>query len=181
MRDQEQTAFAERDPHHTLARETLRAIAVERNGVNARACDALFIFVDTARMVRARLASVLSGHGLTEAQFFALLFLRRLWPGATTAAELAYHAGISRSAMTETLDRLEQASFVQRERSPRDRRTLRVRMRSEGRRAIDAAASHLLAEADHLTRPIAEDGLDAAVNACRTIGERAQPGSGIPA
>lgn len=175
------TSSVERDPHHTLVRETLRRIARRRGGCDERSCDALLVLVDTARLVRETLSVLLARHGLSETKFFALLFLSRLWPEATTAAELAYHTGVSRSATTGMIDQLEEAALVQRERSKVDRRTVRVRLSREGRALVEDAAAGLLGEADRLTGAVSRDRLSTAVKVCGEIGDRAKPALAGPA
>jgi DNA-binding MarR family transcriptional regulator len=161
-----------RDPHHTLVRDTLRRLAGERAGVDGQACDVLYVMVDTVRLLRLRLVGRLAEYGLTEAKFHALLFLRRLAPQTTTAAELAYHAGISRSAMTETIDQLEAAQWVERSRSREDRRTVRIGLRPEGRRVIDLAARKLIEETDRLAEGVSCADLRAALRVCEQVGVR---------
>ena len=50
--------------------------------------------------------------------------------GAVTAGEVADFTGLTTGAVTSVLDRLEQAGFVQRVRSPDDRRVVLVELRS---------------------------------------------------
>jgi len=51
--------------------------------------------------------------------------------GSVTAGDLARHTGLTTGAVTSLVDRLELAGYVIRERDPKDRRRVYVRLRSE--------------------------------------------------
>ena len=63
------------------------------------------------------------GLNVTDAECLDFL----LEAGSLTAGELAKLTGLSSSATTSAIDRLERASYVQRERDPNDRRKVVVR------------------------------------------------------
>src|SRR5690606_24149714 len=119
-------AVADCDRSHALIRETLLQVARQRELLDPHACGALFTLIETGRAIRRYLASVILELGLTEAKFCALTILHRLDPQSSTAAELAYHSGVSRSAMTDIIDQMVAQGLVKRERSSTDRRTVHI-------------------------------------------------------
>ena len=164
----------ERDRRHTLVRDSLRQRAQRNDQLDEHACDTLFVFLDTARLVRRRLLELLAQHELSEAKFFALMFLRRIVPQDTTPAEVAYHSGISRSAMTDTLDQLEASRWIARRRSALDRRTVRVELTDLGRTAIDQAVDLLLADVRQLLDGFTSEQGRIVAAYCSTVGLRAE-------
>ncbi|MEM7307089.1 MAG: MarR family transcriptional regulator [Planctomycetota bacterium] len=66
-----------------------------------------------------------------------------LEPGPLSAGELAAGLGLTRSAVTTVLDRLEAAGFVERRPSPDDRRRLDVALTASGRRRAGAVFRRL--------------------------------------
>jgi len=77
-------------------------------------------------------------------EYMLLLKLRQAPEGRATPSELAERLSLSTGAMTNRLDRLEQAGMVVRERDPQDRRSVLVHMTDKGRHVFDEA---VLAEA----------------------------------
>lgn len=73
-----------------------------------------------------------SAYDLNNGEFKVLLKLRKHPEGRMTAGELASHLRISSSAMTNRLDRLEEAGYVTRERDADDRRTVVVELTASG-------------------------------------------------
>lgn len=132
-------AVADCDRSHALIRETLLQVARQRELLDPHACGALFTLIETGRAIRRYLASVILELGLTEAKFCALTILHRLDPQSSTAAELAYHSGVSRSAMTDIIDQMVAQGLVKRERSSTDRRTVHITLSETGRGFIEGA------------------------------------------
>jgi DNA-binding MarR family transcriptional regulator len=74
-------------------------------------------------------------HDLTGVQWGPLLLIH--FGFGNTAAELARAAYVDTGAMTRMLDRLEAKGLVRRERSPDDRRVVRIELTDQGQRLCD--------------------------------------------
>lgn len=83
-------------------------------------------FIANSILFNQRLADQL-GINATDYQMLNLIDLR----GAPTPGEIAQLTGFTTGGVTVALDRLERAKFVRRERNPRDRRSVIVRIVAE--------------------------------------------------
>jgi DNA-binding MarR family transcriptional regulator len=98
---------------------------------------------------------VFAGHGLEGWGFDVLAALRRsgapyeLSPGALLVETL-----VSSGAMTNRIDRLEEAGLVTRRPDPGDRRGVLVRLAPDGRRKVDACVASLAQREDELLGPL---------------------------
>lgn len=93
-----------------------------------------------ARRLQRLLDETLSAHDLSHGEWKVLSSLR--WAGepySRSAGELARIADLSSGAMTNRLDRLEEAGLVRRLRDPDDRRGVLVELTDEGRSLWEAA------------------------------------------
>jgi len=97
-------------------------------------------------------ARALEPLGLELWEYDVLSALRRQGsPFALPATGLAKETGLSTGAMTNRIDRLEDRSFVRRDRDKKDRRGVIVSLSAAGRRVIDKAIHYRLeAAADSL-------------------------------
>ncbi len=77
--------------------------------------------------------------GLNTGEFKLLLKLRQTPGDRASAGRLASSLSLSSGAMTNRIDRLEEAGFVARERDPEDRRSVVVVLTQEGRDILDKA------------------------------------------
>jgi DNA-binding MarR family transcriptional regulator len=77
--------------------------------------------------------------GLNTGEFKLLLKLRQTPGERASAGRLASSLSLSSGAMTNRIDRLEEAGFVTRERDPEDRRSVVVVLTQEGRDVLDKA------------------------------------------
>ncbi|MFI6539948.1 MarR family winged helix-turn-helix transcriptional regulator [Nonomuraea sp. NPDC050547] len=90
------------------------------------------------RRIEAAVEEVFARHGLRQGEFDVLAALRRSGPPYTLIpSELAAVLMMSRAGMTNRLDRLEAAGFVERALDVADRRSFRITLTEEGRRVID--------------------------------------------
>ncbi len=81
-------------------------------------------------------------HGLSLGQFDILATLRREGPkGRLTPTQLIQSVMLSSGGMTNRLDRLEEAGWIQRRPDPEDRRGVVVTLTLEGCKLIDAATT----------------------------------------
>jgi DNA-binding MarR family transcriptional regulator len=82
----------------------------------------------------------LAEQGLTHGEWSVLGMLKRGGPPySRTPGQLARHASLSTGAMTNRLDRLEDAGLVSRRPDPDDRRSIRVELTQAGHAAWDAS------------------------------------------
>lgn len=85
------------------------------------------------REVQRAVESDLAGWGLTLRQIEVMELLYHKAEGLTTPADLAEEVGLTRSAMTSTLDSLEKLGHTTRTPHPTDRRMLAVSLTPSGR------------------------------------------------
>lgn len=107
--------------------------------------------ISAAEAVKATLRDRL---GLSEGRFAALVALFARDPSPITSADLATHAGVSRSAITDVLDRLEADQLILRHRDTVDRRIIYVSITPVGRAEVDAALTRFLRAAGHAAREV---------------------------
>ncbi len=94
---------------------------------------------------------VFGKHGLQRGEFDVLAALRRSGPPYTlTPSELSSTLMLSRAGMTNRLDRLETAGFVERTLDPHDRRSFRIRLTDRGYETVDAAMTEHTANVSQL-------------------------------
>jgi DNA-binding MarR family transcriptional regulator len=81
--------------------------------------------------------------GLNHGEFHTLVKLRWATDEGLTPGALAERLVLSTGAMTNRLDRLEEAGLVRRDRDPSDRRGVIVSLTAKGRETIDRAVAEL--------------------------------------
>jgi DNA-binding MarR family transcriptional regulator len=90
------------------------------------------------RAVRKMMEKTLADFELSFGEWSELAHLRRIGPPhRRSPGQLAEHAGLSSGAMTNRLDRLEQAGLVRRLPDPDDRRSIQVELTEEGHRVLE--------------------------------------------
>jgi DNA-binding MarR family transcriptional regulator len=98
---------------------------------------------------------VFTRHGLNAATFDVLATLRRSGPPyALTPKGLLSATMVTSGTMTNRLDRLETAGFIQRAPDPEDGRGVVIRLTDAGRATIDAAVSDHVANQHALLAPL---------------------------
>ncbi len=104
------------------------------------------------RILERELQAVFSEFGLQRGEFDLLATLRRTDVAGTglTAGELADSTMVTSGAITNRLDRLVAKNLVTRRTDPNSRRTIRVALTPEGRRVIDEALVHHVANEERL-------------------------------
>ena len=90
-----------------------------------------------SQIIRTRLSNKLAEIGLTPVWFAALGAL--ISGKAETGAELARYFSTDPTAVTRTIDRMETAGFVTRERSAKDRRVFVIKVTEKGKKAFPKA------------------------------------------
>ncbi|MGZ4353158.1 MAG: MarR family winged helix-turn-helix transcriptional regulator [Gaiellaceae bacterium] len=88
------------------------------------------------RHLKRTMEETLADHGLGHGEWSVLGMLKRPGPPyRRTPGQLARQAGLSTGAMTNRLDRLEEAGLVTRRPDPDDRRSIQVELTPAGHRA----------------------------------------------
>lgn len=136
----------------SLAAHAVIAIARQRPGFDAERCRLVIEHRDTSAMLHAAIHKALSPHRLSELQFGVLVVLFSLDPEPISAADLAVHTAVSRSAITEALDHLEEQKLIARTRDTRDRRVIYVRLSTAGRALAEPATLGFLHTVQAATR-----------------------------
>ncbi len=145
-----------------LVERTLLAVARQRPGFDEKRCQLALDCLVTGQAVRGALHACLHRAGLSELRFGVLVILFALEPSATTAADLASHAGVTRSSITEALDGLQAHHLIRRQRDSVDRRAIYVRLTKAGRALAEDALLAYLRTATQVTRFVTPDELDTA-------------------
>lgn len=125
--------------HESQSARILLAIADRREEIDAERCHRAFAHLAMIARLRARLNDTLARHRLSDLQFAALVVLFEIEPEPIPMAVLAEHTSVSRSAMTEALDKLEAHHLASRTRDRCDRRVIQVRITAAGRAKADQA------------------------------------------
>jgi DNA-binding MarR family transcriptional regulator len=87
------------------------------------------------RRIRRRMDETLAEHDLSYEEWSLLGHLKRPGPPyASTPGKLAQMQGLSSGAMTNRLDRLEEAGLIRRRPDANDRRSLQVELTDEGQK-----------------------------------------------
>lgn len=96
-----------------------------------------------------------AAHELEQWSFDVLASLRRAGvPYELTPGSLLRQTLVSSGAMTNRLDRLEDAGFVQRRPDPDDRRGVLVRLTPTGKRRVDACLAELVGRERQFLAPL---------------------------
>lgn len=123
-----------------------------------------------ARLLEPQTEKVFAAHGLRQGEFDVLAALRRVGPPFTLIpSELSAMLMMSRAGMTNRLDRLEAAGFVERTLDPADRRSFRISLTETGRKAIDETMTAHAANLHRLTEGIDDQELTALSTALRKL------------
>lgn len=125
--------------HESQSARMLLAIAERREKIDVERCCLAFAHLAKTARLRARLSDTLARHRLSDLQFAALVVLIEIQPEPISMALLAEHTSVSRSAMTEALDKLEALHFASRTRDRYDRRVIQVQITAAGRAKADRA------------------------------------------
>ena len=128
------TAEPAREDNERFPLQQLLQIARQSGLAEPLACASSLTLLKTGRAVHQCLLRILKPLGLSEGRFVALVTLYTLDPTPSSSADLAYHTEITRPAMTNLLDTLEERGWIRRKhRLNADRRFTRVSLTNEGR------------------------------------------------
>lgn len=118
-----------------------------------------------------QLSAVLTEHGLHSWEFDVLATLRtdgepfEMCPGT-----IGGHLGVSNSAMTNRINRLEQAGLVERHFSPHNRRIIIIRLTERGVALVDRAMSSYLSEGKRVLDRLTTSEADQLATLLRKLG-----------
>lgn len=122
--------------------------------------DSLWVFLPLRRALQAaedRRSVILAEHGITPAMLDLLVALRRSGaPYVQTPSELTRVLVLSAGGVSQRLDRLEQAGFVERSVNTDDRRVIYVKLTKRGLAALDALITEYMAHEDGLLHGLSQ-------------------------
>jgi DNA-binding MarR family transcriptional regulator len=128
----------------------------ERPDLDTRAMGLVGRIQRTAAALRPRLDETHEASGLLGESFDVLASLRRSGaPFQLTPTELYREMMLTSGAMTNRIDRLEEAGLVTRRPDPDDRRGTLVRLTPKGKSLIDAATTKHVANEERLLAGLA--------------------------
>lgn len=115
-------------------------------------------------------ADVFAAHGLQVGEFDVLAALRRSGePFVMKPTDLARLVMLSPAGMTNRLDRLEAAGWIERRNDPDDRRSSLVVLTGAGRTLVDRAVTDHVANEARLLQPLSANERAALDRALRTL------------
>ena len=162
----------------SLPAKTLLRMARQSDVADVGGCELLIDLLMTGRVVRNELQRFFAAEGMSDARFCALVVLHALDPEPSTPADLAHHTGVTRSAITDVLDQLENRRWIARHRDRADRRMIYVRLTRSGREQVE----HLVPRFLQFITPLASDvrpaERTAIAEACEKIQRRMHPPRG---
>ena len=116
------------------------------------------------------IADVFVGHGLQIGEFDVLSALRRSGePFVMKPTDLARMLMLSPAGMTNRVDRLEAAGWIERRNDPDDRRSSLVQLTDNGRELVDRAVTDHVANEARLLEPLSPTERAALDRALRTL------------
>ena len=135
-------------------------------------CRTIMAILTASRAIRRRLDREFGTEELTESRFATLITLYAMAPLAATPGDLAYHAEVSRAAMTDVVDALDKHGWIVRERRG-DRRLKPIRISAQGRSVAVRAVHRFLELASVIASDLCLADRRAAVAICTQIEARA--------
>lgn len=165
--------------HVDITRHPLRLLLgiARQSGIgDSDSCRIILSILSASRAVRRALGRELD-HGLgfqdnSGSRCVTLLTLYALDPLPATAADLTYHAEVSRASMTDIIKTLEQHRLITREAAGRDR-IKPIHLTELGRQAAVFAVHRFLHLASNLAGDIGSPTGDATVKTCEQVESRA--------
>ena len=116
------------------------------------------------------IAEVFARHGLQIGEFDVLAALRRSGdPFIMKPSDLARVLMLSPAGMTNRVDRLEAAGWIERRADPDDRRSSLVKLTDDGRELVDRAVTDHVANEARLLEPLSPTERTALDRALRTL------------
>lgn len=117
----------------------------------------LLSLLGTARELGRMKETHFARYGLSDGRFFILMFLRRLREesgAASTPADLADRAGVSRATMTGLLDGLEKDNLIARVPRSDDRRMIDIQITEHGVKLLESTLPEHYARLEKALAPV---------------------------
>lgn len=162
-------------PYDSLPLRTLLRAARHRPGGGTSGCELVLGLLHTDRHIRNHFLRLMAERGLNEYKFATLVSLFALDPMRPTSADLAFHSEVSRSAMTEILDQLEERRWIVRHRHLEDRRIIQIEITELGRQVTSDAMRAFVDAADALTQGLPSTLREATLDTCSKLYGRSNP------
>jgi len=118
-------------------RKELKFLSGKYRSIDVSAAETYMTLLGLADDILLATDSHMARHGISQGRMRVLSQLLRSPGTALSPCALAEKIGVSRATVTGLLDGLERKGLVRRERSPQDRRSVRIRLLPEGRRLLD--------------------------------------------
>jgi DNA-binding MarR family transcriptional regulator len=157
-----------------LPHQGLLSIARQSGMAEPARCGVTINLLITSRAVRNGMQRIMRPLGLSEARFNALVTLYVLDPVPVSPANLAHHAAITRTAMTDTLDQLEMNGWISRVRQKTDRRVIHIHLTDQGRVITGAAIRRFLEAAEDFSETLNPGQQASFSTVCRILHQRAE-------
>lgn len=157
-----------RPPHSPSSQpvDMLVRIARQSQLSDPEGCATLLTMLTTMRLLRLHLQRVLTPLKLSEVKFTTLVSLYALDPIPSSPSDLAFHAQVSRAAMTDALEGMRVRGWIARERSRDDRRMTLVHLTAAGRDLVEKAVRPFLAALGRCSEALSSDERKTIVHAC---------------
>ncbi len=138
-------------PRRPLKRTTVQEELLQSKPFPTVAEEAGVALLRTAALLRRAIAAHIAPHGISPAQYNVLRILRGA--GEEGLPTLAVRDRLVEEApgITRLIDKLEKAGHVRRDRTSRDRRTVRCRVTPKGLALLDEIDATLIARWDLIT------------------------------
>ncbi len=149
-------------------------VATQAGIGDADQCAVVLNLLSAARKVRQVLDSLVETDALSEAKVATLLTLYALEPVACTPADLAYHAEVSRSNMTDVLDDLQARGWIVRQPRSGDRGCTPVQLTNEGHQATQRTVHRILQVTSLLAADLGPAARRSLFDSCEQLRHRAQ-------
>lgn len=133
---------SKREPRHLRPRPSDEWLVEMRRrfpAQNPNALAAVLRLINLGRGITGTVTAHFSKIDLTEARFTLVMMIYRIeWQfGFATPSQLAQHSGIGKAAMTQMLDGLAGAGWIDRNPHPDDRRKLTIRLTPASKRRLE--------------------------------------------
>jgi DNA-binding MarR family transcriptional regulator len=131
------------------------------------------VFHDVVRASFHRLRPILEAYGITLGQFLTLHIVSTL--GVASVGSVARRQGVSAPAVCVSIDQLERAGLVRRQRSRRDARSVELSTTPRGHRVEARVWSEARRQMTDIVRGLPEADLATAMNVLEQIARRLEP------
>lgn len=143
-------------PRRPLKRTTVQEELQQTKPFPTVAEEAGVALLRTAALLRRAIATRIDPHGLSPAQYNVLRILRGAGDDGLPTLAVRDRLVEEAPGITRLIDKLERAGHVRRDRTSRDRRTVKCRITPKGLSLLDEIDATLIARADLITTGLPE-------------------------